>query len=71
MNCNDMLKIDLYRYLWNTEVNYENRLISVQNDFNKHKEHSLTAFEQLFVAEREFLIAKKITSDVEGILRMY
>lgn len=71
MNCNDMLKIDLYRYLWNTEVNYENRLIAVQNDFNKHKVHSLTAFEQLFVAEREFLIAKKITSDVEGILRMY
>lgn len=71
MNCNYMLKIDLYRYLWNTEVNYENRLIAVQNDFNKHKVHSLTAFEQLFVAEREFAIAKKITSDVEGILRMY
>ena len=71
MTDNNMLKVDLFRYLWNTEINYENRLIAVQNDFNKHRVHSLTAFEQLYVAEREFAIARKITSDVEGILRMY
>ncbi len=67
----DMLKVDLYRYLWNTEVNFENRLIAVQNDFNKHKIHSLTAFEQLFVAERELAICKRITGDIELILRMH
>ena len=68
---NDILKIDLLRYLWNCEVNYQNILISVQNDFYKRKYHDITDFNRLYCAEQNFKIAKKITSDVERILSMY
>lgn len=63
--------VDLYKYLWNTEALYHNRLISVQNDFFRHNTHSLTAFETLYIAEVEYTVFKRISRDIEHILSTY
>jgi len=65
----DRLKIDLYRYLWNTEVLYANKLTDVRNDFMKFKIHSLTAYETLYTAELEYKLFMKLSKDIEILLR--
>ncbi len=67
----DRLKIDLFRYLWNTEVLYQNRLVSLQNDFLKFKFHTLDDYQRLYVAELEFKLFKRLSSDIELLLREY
>lgn len=67
----DRLKIDLFRYLWNTEVFYQNRLVSLQNDFVKFKIHTLEDYQSLYVAELEFKLFKRLSSDIELLLREY
>jgi hypothetical protein len=67
----ERLNIDLFRYLWNTEVLYQNRLVCLQNDFVKFKVHTLDDYQRLYIAELEFKLFKRLSSDIELLLRGY
>ena len=67
----ECLKVDLFRYLWNTEMLYSNHFVCLQNDFVKFKLHTLDDYQRLYIAELEFKLFKRLSSDIELLLREY
>ena len=66
MNYNSLIRI--YKWLYFTEVHYQNQLISIQNNFNSHHYHTIDDCYRLLSAEQRFNDFKQFSSDLCKIL---
>lgn len=60
---------DIYKWLWNSEIYYKNRLTDIQNNFNSHGMHTINDFMRLSEAERDYNNFLKFSHDLNIILK--
>lgn len=68
MTDREKLENMIYRWIFATEVNYQNRYIDVLNNFMKFKQHDISDYFKLYQAELEYQQFKRFSDDLSKLL---
>lgn len=60
----------IIRFLFNSEIHYQNVYISTLNNFLKFQNHEISDFFKLYKAELEFQLFKKFSDDIIKLIEV-